>query len=296
MFEKILLPLDGSELAESAVPYVRDLAGQLNAEVNMIHVSERQDLAHMYQIYLEHIKDNIRKEIKGFWGTDREPRIKTEVIAGEPAKVIMEYTKQNSIDLVALTSCGTSGIRAWALGSVADKVVRSVEVPILLIRVKEGRVVRDTGIIKRVLVPLDSSEASKIAVPYAIDLAKRLNAGITLFSMAQTVYARNIDSMGVGVGVNWDSVDAATEKYTDDYLQSVEDEIKVQGVDVSHIAVLGIDAANEILELEKKLPADLIVMATRGRSTVARWAFGSVAEKVLRQGEGPLLVVRETQK
>jgi hypothetical protein len=95
--------------------------------------------------------------------------------------------------------------------------------------------------------------------------------------MAQTVYAKNmnIDGMGVGVGVNWDSVDAATEKYTDDYLKSIENKIKEQGVTVSHIEVLGIDPAVEILELEK---SKMI--------TAPALAFGH-AEKVLRKARMP---------
>ncbi|MCR4393429.1 MAG: universal stress protein, partial [Dehalococcoidales bacterium] len=115
----------------------------------------------------------------------------------------------------------------------------------------------------------------------------------TLFSMAETIYARNLDGMNAGVGVNWDEIDAATLKYLEEYLQSIENEVKSQGVAVEHVTKLGIDAASEILELEKKIPIDLIIMATRGRSPVARWAFGSTAEKILREGQIPLMVIRE---
>jgi nucleotide-binding universal stress UspA family protein len=295
MFEKILLPLDGSELAETAIPYVRDLAGQLKAEVNLIHVCspEHASFTHMHQIYLDHQADALRREIQEVWGPSLNPVLKSEVVTGEPAKTIMEYVQRNSISLVAITTAGSSGIRVWAMGSVADKVVRNLDIPTLLIRVKAERMPKEKGIIKRILLPLDSSDASKIAMPYALDLAKKLNASITLFSMAQTVYSRNMDSMGAGVGVNWDAIDSATEKYTNEYLQSVVDTMKADGISANHVAVLGIDAANEILELEKKIPADLVVMATRGRSPVARWAFGSVAEKVLREGKTPLLVIRQ---
>jgi nucleotide-binding universal stress UspA family protein len=295
MFEKLLLPLDGSELAETAIPYVRDLAVQLRAEVYLIHVCspEHASFTHMHQIYLDHQADNLRKEIQEMWGPSQNPVLKSEVVTGEPAKTIMEYVQRNSISLVAVTTAGASGIRAWAMGSVADKVVRGVDIATLLIRVKAGRMPHEKGLIKRILLPLDASDASKIAMPYAADLAKKVNGSVTLFSMAQTVYSKNMDSMGVGIGVNWDAVDAATEKYTNDYLQGIEDTLKADGISANHVTVLGIDAANEILDLEKKIPADLVVMATRGRSPVARWAFGSVAEKVLRQGETPLLVVRQ---
>ncbi len=151
----------------------------------------------------------------------------------------------------------------------------------------------DQGLIQKILLPLDMSEASKISVPYAVQLAKKLKAGITLFSMAQTVYSQNLEGMGPGIGANWDSVDKATEQYTDEHLKNIEDEIQTAGVEVNRTSYLGIDAAYEILEMEKRTQANLVVMATRGRSPIARWAFGSVAEKVLREGGRPLLLIKE---
>jgi nucleotide-binding universal stress UspA family protein len=296
MFEKVLLPLDGSELAEAAIPYTRDLVAQLQAEIFLLHVcpSDQQAYLHMRQIYLNAMADVLRQEIKDSWGPAQQPRVQTEVIIGDPSKVIFDYVKQKSIGLVAVTTHGTSGIRQWAMGNVAEKVVRGVAIPSLLIRVKEEHTAPEKiKPIQKILLPLDSSDASKISIPYAVELAKKLKATITLFSMAQTVYAQNLDGMGAGIGVNWDGIDTATEKYTDDYLQTVENEVRAMGAEVNHTSYLGIDAAYEILETEKKMPADLVVMATRGRSPVARWAFGSVAEKILREGNSPMLLVRE---
>jgi nucleotide-binding universal stress UspA family protein len=90
-----------------------------------------------------------------------------------------------------------------------------------------------------------------------------------------------------------DSVDVASKKYTDEYLQGIADEIRKAGVDVTQTSLLSMDAAYEILEMEKKIQPDLVVMATRGRSNIARWALGSVAEKVLREGDRPILMVKE---
>jgi nucleotide-binding universal stress UspA family protein len=298
MLDKILLPLDGSESAEAALPYVRDLAGRLNAEIYLLHVCPpgHENLNRMHKIYLDHTSVSLGQEIKDVWNVS-EPKIRAEVISGEqPAKAILDYIQQNDINLVAVTTCGASGIRVWAMGSVADKIVRGAGVPTLLIRVKGKQPTPEkTGLIRKILVPLDTSEASKIAVTPAVDLAKKLKTSITLFSMAETVYAQNLEGIGsgMGVGANWDQIDASTKKYLDDYLTGVAQEISNQGVEVNSFTVIGIDAASEILELEKKLDADLVVMATRGRSPIARWAFGSTAEKILREGQLPLLLVRE---
>jgi|WetSurMetagenome_2_1015567.scaffolds.fasta_scaffold262571_1 nucleotide-binding universal stress UspA family protein len=305
MFEKILVPLDGSELAETAIPYVRDLSSQLGAEVYLLHVCppEHQVYNHMHQIYLNSVAEGLRKRIKEIFPTAQEIKISGEVISGEPIKVISDYVKQKEISLVVATTCGASGLRRLALGNVADKILRLVGVPTLLIRVSETKATAtvagavsgavEQGLIRKILLTLDMSEASKIAVPYAVQLAKKLNASITLFSMAQTVYSQNLDAVGPGVGANWDAIDKSTEQYLDQYLKSVEADIQAAGVQVNHTSYLGIDAGYEILEMEKRTQADLIIMATRGRSPISRWAFGSTAEKVLREGDRPLLLVKK---
>jgi nucleotide-binding universal stress UspA family protein len=298
MFERIVVPLDGSELAETVIPYVRDIAGQLDAEVYLLNAcpAEHQVYLHMNQTYIKSTADKLRQGIIELWNPGQEPKVQGEVVIGDAEKVILDYVKQKDINLVAMTTHGTSGIRPWSMGNIADKVIREVGVPTLLIRVKDGHGPERKRLIQRILLPLDSSDASRVAVPYAVYLAKRLEAVITLFSMAQTIYAQNLDGMGAGLGVNWDSIDTSTEKYTDTYLRGIEEEMKEAGVTVNRTSYLGLDAAYEILEMEKRTQADLVIMATRGRSPVARWAFGSVAEKVLREGTRPLLLVKELHR
>jgi len=294
MFDKILLPLDGSELAESSISYTRDLVSQLGAEVFLLHICppEHQAYLHMHQIYLNTVLEGLQLSIK-LVNPDQTPKIQAEVVTGDPAKLIGDYVKLKDINLVVLTTCGASGFRQWAMGSVADKIVRTVGVPCLLIRARSEFVPEAKGMIRKILLTLDGSDASKIAVPYAVALAKKLKASITLFSMAQTVYSQHLDSVGSGIGVNWDSIDANTEKMTDRDLSQTEEEVRAAGVDVNRVSYLGIDAGFEVLEMEKRVQADLVVMATRGRSPIARWVFGSIAEKVLREGEKPILVIKE---
>jgi nucleotide-binding universal stress UspA family protein len=294
MLQKILLPLDGSQLAEAAIPYVTNLAEQLGAEIFLLHVCppEHQMYVHMHQIYMNSILEGMRRKMKDETAAG-EPGINAEVIVGDPVKSIFDYIKLKQFDLVALTTHGNSGFKPWAMGSVADKIVRGSGIPTLLIRVKEKKDLElRKAVVQKILVPLDNSDASKISLPVAIEIAKKLNAVIVLFSMAQTAYAQNLNSAGTGIGINWDAVDKASEQAANEYLKTIESDVKNQGVRVERLSMLGIDAAFEILELEKKGVADMVVMATRGRSSIARWAFGSVAEKVLREGNLPILLFK----
>ena len=190
-----------------------------------------------------------------------------------------------------MTSHGSSGFKFWWMGSVADKVVRAVKTPLLLVRVKEGQPIEGKKrLISRILVSLDGSETSERALPYATELAQKLKASITLYRMVEMRSFPSEDEFGP---MAMASVFATEEKQIRAYLTEIERSLREKGIPVTHKVTQGVDAAAEILEQEKKTKADLVVMAGRGRSKIARWVFGSVAQKVLLDGDLPLLLVKE---
>lgn len=291
MFERILLPLDGSRLAELAIPYGEELAGRLGSEVILLHAcpSQHEPFSHMQELYLDGMVNTMQRQIKRKLPRCEGYRVRAEVIFGEPPDVICDYVQKNEIGLVILATHGASGLKVWMLGSVADKVIRAVNIPTLLIRAEKGRPVEGKkSLVSRILLPLDGSDTSKIAVPYALELAKRLKASITLYRMAEEAYRYTVP-----VTIDWAQVDAAQEKRVRNYLTEVESDLRREGVPVTHAVTLGTDPAVEILEQQRKTKADLVVMAIRGRSPVVRWVFGSTAEKVLLNGDLPLLLVRK---
>jgi nucleotide-binding universal stress UspA family protein len=144
MFERILLPLDGSELAETAIPYVWGLAGRLEAEVYLLHACppEHEAYLRMHKIYLNNMAEKLRQRIKEYWQPSWEPKIQVEVILDEAASVvsmdaayeILEMEKKIQPDLVVMATRGRSNIARWALGSVAEKVLREGDRPILMVK------------------------------------------------------------------------------------------------------------------------------------------------------------------
>ena len=294
MFKRILLPLDGSQLAELAIPYAEELAGRLGSEVILFHACppDHQPFAHMHELYLEGMVNTMQHQIKRKFPRCEGYHVRAEGLLGEPAEVIRDYVQKNKVGLVILATRGASGLKVWMLGSVVDKVVRTVNVPTFLVRAKEGHPDESKkSVISRILLPLDGSDNSKLAVPYALEIAKKLKASITLFGMAEKAdYTMPYSESLLKERFRMDKV---AQKKIHTYLCDVERELRQEGVHVTNIVTLGIDAAYEVLEQEKKTNADLVVMATRGRSPISRWVFGSVAEKVLLQGDLPLLMIRK---
>jgi nucleotide-binding universal stress UspA family protein len=161
MFKKVLVPLDGSELAETVLPYVEDLGQRCAAEVILLRVvrmpadktasdvyqpamtlpgSALDAVVDQHPIYREQEMESLRSETElSLAGAKKRLveaglDVRVEVLFGRPADRIAEYAMKKEIDLIAMSTHGRSGFRRWVFGSVAQKVLRAVTVPILLIR------------------------------------------------------------------------------------------------------------------------------------------------------------------
>jgi len=138
MFKKVLVPLDGSKLAEKILPRVESWVRGTPSEVHLLRVvvsyrvdprEEKEERARLMQEawdYLEKIASRLRQ---------KRTRAHAVVVYGKDAVQICDFARKNKFDLIAMATHGRSGISRWALGSVADKVLRCSVVPVMLIRV-----------------------------------------------------------------------------------------------------------------------------------------------------------------
>jgi nucleotide-binding universal stress UspA family protein len=294
MFERILLPLDGSELSEIVLPYGEELASKFGSELILYHVHghEFSQQEHMHQMYLDRLAETIQHNVRNGQPQGTEVKVTTKVEAGEPTENVCKLVDTNKVDLIIMTAVSASGLKIGKmLGSVTDQVCRMVPIPVMLIRPQAvQRIEGEKRLINRILIPLDGSELSKQALPVGEELAAKLGVSITLFQMTNVIrlYA---NSSGYNVYIDYTKLDEDEKKRISSEMIALEKELKEKGLNVINIVTSGYDAANEILEVSKKIGADLVVMATHGRSGLGRWVFGSVTEKVLRHGETPLLLV-----
>jgi nucleotide-binding universal stress UspA family protein len=294
MFDRILLPLDGSELAEVALPYGEELATRLGSELILFHVHapERQQYECIHRMYLDRLAEAVAHNIRKGQPEGTEVKVTTMVAAGEPVEDICKLVEKNNIGLIIMTAVSASGLRVGKmLGSVTDHVCRAVPVPVMLIRPQALERVGGKGqLINHILIPLDGSDLSRLALPVAEELATKLKAGITLFQMAHVVVSY-ADNAGSSLPV-YERLTEEVENRARAEMIALQAQLKEKGLDATQIVVtVGLNAADEIIEVSKKAGADLVVMSTHGRSGLRRWVFGSVAERVLRHLEIPLLLV-----
>jgi len=300
MFERILLPLDGSEQAEMALPYGEELGRRLGSELILFHVCgpEHQQYQRMHQMYLESLAETLARNMKKGRPKGREVKVTAKIETGSPSGNICSLVQKDDIGLIVMTAVGASGLKVAMLGSVADHVCRTVPIPVLLIRPQgmnqaEGK----KRLINHILLTLDGSDLSKLALPVGEELAAKLKVQITLFQMAHMIYPYYGGTSAIMGGMPMPVIDYVQlsdveEKRVRAEMIALEQELRKKGLTVTHTVTSGTDAANEIIEVGKKLGADLVVMSTHGRSGLGRWVSGSVTEKILRYGEMPLLLVQ----
>jgi nucleotide-binding universal stress UspA family protein len=301
MFERILVPLDGSPHAELILPQIGRILRRADAEIILLRVVDipeaigRVSLALLRQKEREEAQKYLHDLILRFG--EKAEMINARVAEGWAADVILETARTEGATMIAMTTHGRSGLSRWALGSVAEKVARASGVPVLLVRSFRRSTKGDLEPLvpeelpfRRILVPVDGSPTSMAVIGSAEKFAQLYDS---------EVLALHVLPPYMPPGALLPGMEAAFPITRPEPLSSEEDKVTERaaerfrhaGLKVGRLTVEG-EPASEILDLSANRGMDLIALGTHGRSGFTRWALGSVAERVLRSTEIPLLLVR----
>jgi nucleotide-binding universal stress UspA family protein len=287
MWKKILVPLDGSDLAEMALPYAQELANAFNSELVLLYVSEPSDEEHlhMHQLYLKELTDQMKKRVK---------RLSPVVMEGKTVEEIVKYTEKNDIRLIVMATHESSGIIPWAKEGVASKVIDAVGVPLLLIKeTKRRRQTKEKHLISRILLPLDGSEAGEAAITRVKELRSRLEAEVVLLEVVPE--GRHLRTVG---GLDYilypeseiETFKTEAKEYLDEVYKRMQRGKKAKGE--LTVAIRTGEVAKEILNYARKKRISLIALSSHGHSGMTKWVFGSTTQKVIEDSPIPVLVVK----
>jgi nucleotide-binding universal stress UspA family protein len=289
MIKKILLPLDGSDAAEEVIPYGEELAKKLGCEVILFHtcVPEYRLACNMHRLYLVKTAELMQERLEKDSTKGEVPKVKAEFLRGDFAISLTDYVAAKDVDLVIMAAYGFTSIRIRNTGSVASKIFRLLQCPSLLIRSGDSERRGKNKLMSRILVPMDGTKGGEAALPLVSELTLKLKAKVNLFSMTLKSY--------LAAEVEDEKANTASQRRITSYLTSIESEFSKQGIKASSTTGLGDDVAAAIIEAVKVVNADMVVMATRGRSPSHVWAPGSIAHKMLNTGDLPLLIVNKVE-
>jgi nucleotide-binding universal stress UspA family protein len=295
MFDRILVPLDGSENAEFVLPYVTEFTVKFGSRIVLTHVSDTEISVNVCRAYLEEVAKGMVSKTKNAL-LKNKCEIVTRVLLGNPASELLYCADEMECDLIAILNRGETNVNTWPLGNVAGKILRASTIPVMLIRKpSDGQVSYEGNLIKKILLPLDGSRLGEAAIPAASEISNKMNAEVVLFQVVEPYGI--IKTPGVVVANGTDVVYGSSVSENPgklramEYLNSVRNTMMAVGVKVTIATGLG-SSAEQIIDYAEANSIDLITMSTHGKSGVGRWVFGSVADKVLHAGITPILVIR----
>jgi nucleotide-binding universal stress UspA family protein len=289
MFKHILVPLDGSKLAEAAIPAAASLAQTLTAPVTLLHIIEQDAPQEIHRDHHLTQADEAAAYLKnvaerGFPpGVDVAIHVHTAAVKDVPGSIAEHATREFQPDLIVMCTHGESGVRELLYGSIAQQVVAQGLTPLLLIK---PRTDTPTSFrLYKILVPLDTGTIHDASLPVAQQLARAYDANIHLLTVIPTFGTVAGETAAASSAL----LEIAVENAADD-LQEHLDELKDDRLQATAEVGRG-DPAKEIVDLAERLSVDLIVLTThRKAGTAAFWAR-SVAPNVVRRAHVPILLI-----
>lgn len=297
MYARLLVPLDGSALAEEILPLVERFAAACGATVILLHILERAAPATVHGdrhlTTLEQARTYLQETAAGLAARGRQVEIHAhEAPEGDVARSIADHAGEERADLIVLRAHGRGGVRGLIFGSIAQQVLRRGVTPVLLAR--SGQECPRPAFPPRVvLVPLDGTRAAEVALIPARDLASLLGADLHLVMVVPTVGTVRGETAPTAPWMPraTEAVLALEERDAADYLRAMAEEMRCPGLAVSTEIRRG-DISAALVEESHEPDVGLVVIATHGKSGLqAIWA-GSVTARVLAQTRAPVLLLR----
>jgi nucleotide-binding universal stress UspA family protein len=296
MYTRILVPLDGSQLAEQVLPYVKLLAKGMKCHTELLQVIEYSPAPTHPRQVTANLTGEAQRYLKKTAGTLKGSGLTASSLVhhGDPAPDIVAEAESEPGTLIAMATHGRSGLARWMLGSVTDKALHAATNPLLVVRAREQEAAATEAKLENIIVPLDESLLAEEALSHAAYLARAMGLRIILLRVtpAPGDYYRNMEY----VPGNFEDFAQFIDGQAIEYLHKVGQKLRDEDLPLVEERLLHGHPAAAIVDLARETPHSLVAMTTHGRSGVGRWLLGSVADRVVHHSAGPVLVVRPAEE
>ena len=300
MINHILVPLDGSTLAECVLPHVMAIAPATNARVTLSHVMEHTHhegrtpavdpvdwhlQKHELEMYLDQVADRLQKS-----GLSVEHTI----IEGNPAEGVIEFARNNKVDLIALSTHGRSGLSGWNVSSVVHKILMRSYKSTLLVRAYQSTAAGSSGVhYKRLFIGLDCSPRAEYILPVAMHLAQFYNAQLivgTVIQKPQTIHRFPLSEEN-GELIN--QIVERNHQAASHYFDQLHTQFSQKGLELRTDIVIGDNVVAILHNMVEEANADLVMLVAHGHSGERRWPYGSVTSSFIAYGNTPLMIMQD---
>ena len=303
MFKTILVPLDGSQLADCVLPHVVAIARPFDSEITLLRMLEKTQAGTSAQLfdlvnwqinktratlYLEKIKARFQRE---------KTRIQTTVIEGLVADGITEYAHSHGIKLIVLSSHGRNGLTRWGISSITQKIIMSAQTSLLIVRAHQDGIHSDElserPLYRRILVPLDGSQRAENVLPIVTQLAQFHRSQIHLVQIIQTPeMARQMPPTREDVDLS-NRIVSRNQEEAGRYLEQLKSRSFLEGLTIQTHLITSDNTAVALHQLVEQENIDMVALSAHGYSGIHQWPYGSMVNNFVQYGKVPLLVVQD---
>jgi nucleotide-binding universal stress UspA family protein len=294
-FRSVLVSLDGSPAAETALPYAHALAAAFDARLTLLRVLEAPTNAGIaspvgpleWEVMREQVRGYLQQVAARYPIRGDVPSV--EVAEGRPAEQIVRQALVHDVDLIVLSSHGAGGHEGWAVSQTAHMVVSAAPTSVLLVPANGGPA---TVSFERLLVPLDGSLRSEVVLPAAMHLALRHRARLVLGYVVREPELPHVLPVAAEDRDLARRIVARSTEAARAYLEPLARRLRRRGLACEILVRQSRNCASGVCEMADATGPDLVLLAARGAGESA-YPYGSVTEQVLQHGHHPLFVVRD---
>jgi nucleotide-binding universal stress UspA family protein len=303
MFDTILVPLDGSQMADCVLPHVAAIAGPFNAEVTLLRVLEKNQTVPSAQLF-DLLNWQINKtrsalyleKIKALF-QEAGIRTKALVLEGLVAEGIAEYAQQQGIKLIVLSSHGRSGLTQWGISSITQKIILIAQTSLLIVRAHQYGTYADklstAPLYRNILVPLDGSQRAENVLPVITQLAHFHKSQVHLVHVVKTPeMARQMPLAPEDIELA-NRIVERNRKEAEHYLEHLKSRSYLKDIDVRTHLVTSENTTVALHQLEEQEQIDIVIFNAHGYSGNHQWPYGSMVNHFILYGRAPLLIVQD---
>jgi len=303
MFDPILVPLDGSQLAECVLPHIVAIARPFDAEITLLRMLEKNKANGSAQLF-DLLNWQINKTKAALYLEKTKARLqesglqaRTIVLEGLVAKGITQYAQNQGMKLIILSSHGHSGLTQWGISSITQKIILSAPTSVLIVRAHQQDIqageLSETLVYQRILVPLDGSQRSENVLPIITQLARFHKSQMHLVQVVQTPeMARQMPPAPEDIDLS-NRVVARNREEAEHYLEQVKSRSYLEGIAVQTHLITSDNAAVALHQLGEQEHIELVTLSAHGYSGNHQWPYGSMVNNFIMYGKVPLLIVQD---
>jgi len=303
MFDTILVPLDGSQLADCVLPHVVSIARSFDAEVTLLRMLEKNQANSSTQLFdllnwqINKTNSTLYLEKAKLWFQGLGVQAQIAVLEGLVAEGIAEYIQNQGMKLIILSSHGSGGLTQWGISSITQKIILSAQTSLLIIRASQyanhfGEV-SESPTYRRILAPLDGSQRAENILPVITQLAQFHKSQIHLVQVVQT------PEMARQMPLTPEDTDLSNRVVTRNreeaarYLEQVKSRSYLEGIAVQVHLITSDNAADALHQLVDQEHIDMVALSAHGYSGNRQWPYGSTVNNFIMYGKVPLLIVQD---